>query len=99
MTLTASYQINIQLILTLTPAKNLASKKSYTVRKFSGRGKGKSSKPCFQGAQFWVLHKDKIFPGRYLALPCERDGDDWLKIKINPPKETNLGVAQTLFGP
>lgn len=51
------------------------------------------------GAVQRVLCKEKIFPGRYLALPCERDRVDWQKIKISPAKETSLGVAQTLFGP
>lgn len=94
MTLTASCQINIQLIFTLAPAKNLAGKKSYTLRKFPGRGKGKS----FRVLNFGCCVKKRFSQGGTWHSHVKRDRVDWQKIKINPRKETSLGVAQT-FGP
>lgn len=98
MTLTASCQINIQLILTLAPAKNLAGKKSYTLRKFPATGKGKRFKLCFQGAQFWVQCKDKIFPGRYLALSVKETGMIGRKLKSSPQKRP-VWVWSNFIGP
>jgi len=43
------------------------------------------------------------FKARYISpeggLPEEIDGDARRKIRIKPPKETNLGVAPVLFYP
>lgn len=86
MTLTASCQINIQLIFTLAPAKNLAGKKSYTLRKFPGRGKRKSSKLCFRVLNFGCCVKKRFSQGGTWHSHVKETGLIGRKLKSTPQK-------------